>query len=112
LRFDHTACKGIVRYTELAVRCANGLGVQRLIDLDSANTLTGKWLQVELIEKIVEVSANIDFRVFTQNGHVRQSERLAERSVNRGVAGPAEGVAGHTRRWWNPARGNVRGNEV
>src|SRR6267154_1479537 len=71
LSLDNTAPKGVSRDTESAIRRRHSLRASRGVDHDGADILVCERSQVELIEQIVKVGAQIDSGVFAQNAHAR-----------------------------------------
>jgi hypothetical protein len=61
--------------------------------------------QVEPIEDVEEVGAELDLSVLTDDLHVRQTERLAECRVHAEVTGTVELTAMNARRGWDRANG-------
>ena len=101
LRLDHPAAEGAGPLSERAVRRGRSLrgryAACRRCDNNRADILGAEWNEVELIEQIVEIDAEIKFRVLAQNRQGRQSESFAEGCVDRRVARSAEGIARHAR---------------
>ena len=81
LQFDRAATQSSSSHAEL--RVTNGA-----VDVG----------EVLVIEQVVEVSPKFELGVFTENGHLRQTESLAESGIYVFVARPLERVALDTRR--------------
>jgi hypothetical protein len=65
LHLDYAACQRRVGNPKEAIRTANRLRVRGRINGDGADLLAAERSQVQLVEQIIKVGANIDFRVFT-----------------------------------------------
>ena len=51
-----------------------------------------------MVEEVIEVGAEFEFRTLSQYPHLREPELLAERGIDVEVTGPAERVATNSRR--------------
>src|SRR5213076_2157150 len=87
LQFDDTAGQCALSLAELPV-AGRAVEADRVVDVG----------EVQLVEDVVEIGANVQLRILSQNRHLGQSEGLGQGEIDVEIVGSPKNVASDPRR--------------